>query len=128
MTQAPPPPQTPQPQPQRLSQTYQEQVAEKEHSDVQNRERISLAVLGISILSILIVSITYINQSANKESASSKVMDSTLPLYGTWVGTILAFYFSRNSFEAASSANSQNAFLFQQATSGLASSPPLMTP
>ena len=124
MTQTPPPPQISPPQP--LSQTSQERVAEIEHSDVQNRERISLVVLAISIASILIISIVSINNAKDEDKglAANKVMDATLPLYGTWVGTILAFYFSRNAFEAASSANSRNAVLFQQATSGLASSPP----
>lgn len=36
-------------------------------------------------------------------------MNATLPLYGTWVGTILAFYFSSNAFAAASIATDRNA-------------------
>lgn len=47
-------------------------------------------------------------------------MDLTLPLYGTWVGTILAFYFSRNAFVAAS----DSAVRIQQVTSDLISAPP----
>ena len=73
-------------------------MAEIEHSDVQNRERISLVVLAISIASMLIISIVSINNAKDEDKglAANKVMDATLPLYGTWVGTILAFYFSRN--------------------------------
>jgi len=41
-------------------------------------------------------------ESQDRGEVSRRVMDSTLPLYGTWVGTILAFYFSRESFDAAS--------------------------
>lgn len=52
-------------------------------------------------------------------------MDSTLPLYGTWVGTILAFYFSRNAFEAASRATDRTtAAIFQQVNSGLVPASP----
>ena len=45
-------------------------------------------------------------------------MSATLTLYGTWVGTILAFYFSRNAFESASTASSRNAEIYSQFARG----------
>lgn len=93
-------------------------------SDAQNREKIALWVLIASIAAVVLTSGVVVWQAGNKEQASQRVMDSTLPLYGTWVGTILAFYFSRNAFEAASNATTRNATLFQQVTSGLTSASP----
>ena len=88
----------------------------KKNDDISNRDRIALCVISISIIAVLAVSITVIWKSENKEEAAQRVMTATLPLYGTWVGTILAYYFSRNAFEAASSASTRSATLFQQLT------------
>lgn len=94
-------------------------------SDLRNRERIALAVLILSIASVVILSFSAIWLSKDRDKSSANVMTATLPLYGTWVGTILAFYFSRNAFEAASNATTRNAATFQQiASSSSASAPP----
>ncbi|MEG4026879.1 MULTISPECIES: hypothetical protein [unclassified Microcoleus] len=101
----------------------------KEQSDSRNRERIALGVLLASIIAVFSISVVVIATAENGEKrgvVSGRVMDSTLPLYGTWVGTILAFYFSRNAFEAASRATDRTtAAVLQQANSGLVSAPPL---
>lgn len=101
----------------------------KEQSDSRNRERIALGVLITSIIAVVLISVVVITTAEKGEKrreASGRVMDSTLPLYGTWVGTILAFYFSRNAFEAASRATDRTtAAVFQQANSGLVSASPL---
>lgn len=73
------------------------------------RQFIAQWVLGISIGAVAVVSIVTINSAENKEQASKDVMISTLPLYGTWVGTILAFYFSSTAFQAAAAASDRNA-------------------
>jgi hypothetical protein len=112
-------------QSQPLSQTTQEGIVLKEQSDSRNRESIALWVLIVSIAAVFLISVA-VNITANdKEKASQRVMDSTLPLYGTWVGTILAFYFSRNAFEAASRASDRTtAAVFQQVNSGLVPASP----
>jgi CBS domain containing-hemolysin-like protein len=46
-------------------------------------------VLGITIIVI-------------SENDAQLVFNAILPLFGTWVGTVLAYFFSRESFEAAS--------------------------
>src|SRR5579863_6696728 len=35
------------------------------------------------------------------KDTSQLLLSSLLPLFGTWVGTVLAFYFSKENFEAA---------------------------
>jgi hypothetical protein len=52
------------------------------------------AVLGITLLAGITIYKDY--------SKAQSVLNSVLPLFGTWVGTVLAFYFSRENFEAAS--------------------------
>ncbi|WP_338290720.1 hypothetical protein [Planctobacterium marinum] len=37
----------------------------------------------------------------NKSETAQQVLIAVLPLLGTWVGTVLAFYFSKDNFEAA---------------------------
>jgi len=112
---------------QSTAQTTQEGIVSNEKNDARNRERIALAVLITSILAVLTLSFYVIWSTTDpekKSQVSQNVMGSTLPLYGTWVGTILAFYFSRNAFESASSATARNATVFQQVRSNLVSAAP----
>ena len=53
------------------------------------------AVVGITWLSLEIIKVN--------TTKAENVLNSVLPLFGTWVGTVLAYYFSRENFEAASS-------------------------
>ncbi len=58
---------------------------------------ITLVILGATVF----VAIEAINNQANSKSGLEFVAQTLLPLWGTWIGTILAFYFSRENFEAA---------------------------
>ena len=128
MTISPTPPASPATnQGQSTAQTTQEGIVSNEKIDARNRENIAFGVLIASIVAILLVSATAIfstTDAKERSLVSQRVMDSTLPLYGTWVGTILAFYFSRNAFEAASSTTDRNATVFQQVRSDLVSAAP----
>jgi hypothetical protein len=62
------------------------------------RNWLALLVLGFSIVSVTALAITVM--LLNKGEAQH-VMSSVLPLLGSWVGTILAYYFSKENFEAA---------------------------
>jgi hypothetical protein len=108
------------------AQTTQEGIVSDEKNDARNREKIALAVLFASIAAVFALSATIIFNADPKErpQVAQNVMGSTLPLYGTWVGTILAFYFSRNAFEAASSATDRSLTVFQQGRNDLVSAAP----
>lgn len=54
---------------------------------------------GIVFLGALIILLSFARAEAAKDA--KVVFDSLLPVFGTWVGTLLAFYFSRENFEAA---------------------------
>ncbi|MBV7336890.1 hypothetical protein KFU94_53410 [Chloroflexi bacterium TSY] len=56
------------------------------------------AVIGIIILSTTIIAAASEGMSSD---AAQHVLNTVLPLFGTWVGTVLAYYFSRENFDAA---------------------------
>jgi hypothetical protein len=58
-----------------------------------------ISVIAVAILAGLIIHNTKDQQDAARSAQS--VLSSVLPLLGTWVGTILAYYFSKENFEAA---------------------------
>jgi len=59
--------------------------------------------LGITILSLIgvVVLAVVIITSKTEQPQANLVLTSVLPLIGTWVGTVLAFYFSKASLETA---------------------------
>lgn len=64
-------------------------------------------VLGISGAAILLIALATLAgafRAGDEQFAqtSQLVFNSLLPLLGTWVGTVLAYYFSRKNFESAS--------------------------
>lgn len=54
------------------------------------------SVLGVAVLSLVVISIS------RDPTTGNNVLSAVLPLLGSWVGTVLAYYFSRDNFEAAS--------------------------
>lgn len=80
------------------------------NNDKQSRDRhwVARIVLissigGLFILAILIICYSYNATGADdkKNVVPLQVFNTLLPVFGTWVGTLLAFYFSRENFEAA---------------------------
>lgn len=70
-------------------------------SDGKTREFLAITV---SVLSLLMAFGLAINaMRVNKENAdqANRVLATLLPLIGTWVGTVLAFYFTKANFESA---------------------------
>ncbi len=75
-----------------------------------NRHTIALGVLIISTFAITGLAIYTIIQNPTE---SKDIFNIVLPVYSSWVGTILAFYFGRENFE---SANQQVRELVQKLT------------
>lgn len=79
----------------------------QEQSVALERSQIAKLLLGASILGLVAVAIM-VMWSAAKDSnssvgeASQLVFNALLPLFGTWVGAVVAYYFSRENFESAS--------------------------
>ena len=62
---------------------------------------LGFVVLVVSVIGIIAVSITAIGFASDSDEASRLVFASILPLLGTWVGTVLAFYFAKENLASA---------------------------
>lgn len=61
---------------------------------------LAMIVLGVSILGVTVLAGIVLFRDSELSTAQY-VLGAILPLLGTWVGTILAYYFSRENFESA---------------------------
>jgi hypothetical protein len=75
-------------------------------TDKSARDGIAKHLLRVAGWGIVVVSIAVLGGAAYGGSdefaeASKLVFNALLPLFGTWVGTVAAYYFSRENFETA---------------------------
>src|SRR5258705_11868852 len=91
-------------------------LEDRKKIDVKNErgQFVNYLALVIIILSsgILIVLISMASNNLGAKDGESfkgvkELLNILLPLVGTWMGTILAFYFSRDNFEAANNSVQQ---------------------
>jgi hypothetical protein len=66
------------------------------------RTVIALVVIGTGTLGIVLISWVALAHATSKDETSRLIFSSVLPLIGTWVGAVLAFYFSRDNLQAGS--------------------------
>jgi hypothetical protein len=69
--------------------------------DAQMRTRLAGLVIILGIGGVIVISGVAILVAKNRSATSQLVFTAVLPLFGTWVGTVLAFYFARENFAAA---------------------------
>jgi len=62
------------------------------------RDQIALSVLVVSALALTALAIAVVNQEPKD---AMTVFNVLLPVVASWVGTVLAFYFGKDTFEAA---------------------------
>jgi hypothetical protein len=67
------------------------------------RTRLAIGIVGLSVIGIIAISCVVVLSAASDErdTTSQLVYTSVLPLLGTWVGTVMAFYFARENLKAA---------------------------
>jgi predicted transcriptional regulator len=66
---------------------------------MQPRNKVAYYTLIISSSAIIVLAIITMVQS-NGENAMT-IFNTTLPVFASWIGTVLAFYFGRENFESA---------------------------
>jgi hypothetical protein len=73
------------------------------NDDAQTRSRIAPLVLALSGAGVLVLAVValWLSTAAGRPRMAQLVFTSVLPLLGTWVGTVLAFYFARDNLQAA---------------------------
>ena len=77
-----------------------------DNPSVENRGQIADKVvlwsgLGITLTSLALIGATAWVKSDNLPQVTTTVFNTLIPLFGTWVGTVLAFYFSAKNFADA---------------------------
>lgn len=65
-----------------------------------NRNLLAYIIIVLTALGIALVS--YLYYVPSDPDTNEKIFSTLIPLFATWIGTILAFYFGRENFEAAS--------------------------
>lgn len=72
-------------------------------SDGKTREFLAILVTITALAGVLILGAISIfaSKDSGRADAAKNVLTIVLPLIGTWVGTVLAFYFTKANFEAA---------------------------
>src|SRR5712691_6988483 len=61
---------------------------------------ISLSGIGLLVVSIAVIAVAWA-KGGDPEKTTTMVFNALLPLLGTWVGTVIAYYFSSANYEAA---------------------------
>jgi hypothetical protein len=76
--------------------------------ELKQRSYIAEILVAFSLTGLVAISLAviYFDTSTDRRAATL-VFNNVLPLFGTWVGTVLAYYFSRSNFAAAASAYKQ---------------------
>src|SRR3954462_11715499 len=70
--------------------------------DESTRRRLAFTVVVVSIAGVILISgVALALAGDNRPDMAQLVFSSVLPLLGTWVGTVLAFYFARENLKAA---------------------------
>lgn len=68
------------------------------------RERLALWVVSGGLAAVVLLGVTavvFAGVQKDTASAAQLILTTTLPVIGTWVGTVLAFYFAKENYESA---------------------------
>ncbi len=71
-------------------------------SETKYRNWLAFGITGVSIVGVIVLATITIWKSKDADKTAQMVLTAVLPLLGVWVGTVLAYYFSKENFEAAS--------------------------
>src|ERR1035437_4750866 len=70
-----------------------------------NRTRLWLTIIlvGLGLVSLIIIGFTiiYLSSKGERFDSSKWVFNAIIPLIASWIGTILAYHFGRENYEAA---------------------------
>src|SRR5438094_10043990 len=65
------------------------------------RSWLAFVITIVSILGVIALATVIVLKSKDQSGVATQVLSTVLPVIGTWVGTILAFYFGKENFETA---------------------------
>lgn len=69
----------------------------------QERAMIAKLILGIALAGLIVLGIAALGWAKvdERSEVARTLLNALLPLFGTWVGAVVAYYFSRENFETA---------------------------
>ena len=70
-------------------------MTNKDQDNISYRDKLALIIITATFIAIIILSFLYYFCSEPKDEAPSKIFSTLIPLFATWIGTVLAFYFGR---------------------------------
>ena len=80
-------------------------MAENNNNEVKEkppfRDWLALGISAVSILGLVVMSVAIFRNLATDSDKVMTVFTTVVALVGSWIGTILAFYFSKENFESA---------------------------
>lgn len=109
--------------PELISAFHAPYVSRASHGNGSFRDVLGTRVVGWSLLGLFVIAVFVLIAGFRTQDpleANKWVMASVLPLIGTWVGTVLAYYFSKENFRAANEASKD---LLRLTTERLAQTP-----
>src|SRR5271169_5649077 len=68
--------------------------------DSKVRDWLAITITVVSLLGVLVLAAIIVLQKPGT-AVQIQILSTVLPVIGTWVGTVLAFYFSKQNLEAA---------------------------
>ncbi|NAS30673.1 hypothetical protein GTQ40_06795 [Flavobacteriaceae bacterium R38] len=71
-----------------------------ELGEAANRNRLATIIIWLTFSAIIILAILYY-QSSSEADTMKEIFTTLIPLFATWVGTVLAFYFGKENFDIA---------------------------
>lgn len=66
------------------------------------RTALAFIVLVLGMVGVVLLGYIAMTNASDKDKTSQMVFTAVLPLLGTWVGAVLAYYFSRDNLQAGS--------------------------
>ncbi len=71
--------------------------------DAANRNRLATIIIWSTLATIIVLSVFYYltSKEEDKGATMEKIFSTLIPLFATWVGTVLAFYFGKENFDIA---------------------------
>lgn len=66
---------------------------------------IGIGTVGIAAIAIVVLVVIYRSKQGDVPAASQSIFTAVLPVFATWVGTVIAFYFTNESYRQAAQSN-----------------------
>ncbi len=86
-------------------------------AEASTRKYLAIGIVATSIVGIVAIAAVAIATAGRSRAETTRlVFSSVLPLLGTWVGTVLAFYFARENLQAATESTLRLAGVGETAT------------